>query len=151
MGLFGDIKGKRGTQGGVYFEPGLYLVEVNRVKLGKTRKGEDFFVVETKLLESDNENRPEGSSCSWMVMFKHDAALGNIADFCRAGLYACAVQNEADPGVKHFEEIEIEDDDAEEICSEENPLAGTVLKVEAVNVKTRAGKDFTKVTWAPPK
>lgn len=149
MGLFAYIKGQRSTQGGVYFEPGIYKAQINRVKLGKTRKEEDFFVVETELIESNNPDRPEGSTCSWMVMFKHDAALGNIADFCRAGLFAYAVQNDADPGVPSYEKVEVDDASAEQICGEENPLAGVILTVEAVNVKTKAGRDFTRVSWRP--
>lgn len=150
MGLFANIKNQRGTQGGVYFTPGLYVAKINRVKLGETRKKEDFFVVECEIVESDSDERKPGSTVSWMVMFKHDAALGNIADFIRAGLWAYAVQNEQEPAAEDFNDIEIDEESADEVTSEDNPFAGLLMKVEATNIKTRAGKDFTVVKWTPP-
>jgi len=149
MGLFDNIKGQRGTRGDSYFVPGVYEVEINRVKTGKTRKGDDYYVVETNILHSNNSDLPEGASASWMVLFRHESALGNIADFCRAAAYSLAKQNGADPGVKTYQDIEIDSNSAEQSAGEDNPFAGVRLKAEAYNIKTRAGGDFTKLSWTP--
>lgn len=151
MGLFSKIKGKRGSQGGVYFKQGLYQVKVNRVKVGKTRHGDEYFAVETEIITSTNPNREPGSNCTWMAMFKHDAALGNIADFARAGLWAFAVQNGADPGFETHAEVEIDEEGVEELCAEDNPIAGVILDIEAVDITTSKGNPFTLVKFSPPK
>jgi hypothetical protein len=152
MGLFKDIKGARGTKGGLYFVPGNYLVLINRCKLGETRKGIDFFVAETKVVWSDVEERKPGSEPSYMVTMDKDPALGNVADFMRAGLACKAVQQlgATIEDIGEIDEIELSEEEAEEIVGEANPLAGVVMALNAFNKPTAAGKDFTRVKWAIP-
>jgi len=150
MGLLSNIKNARGTRGGIYFKPGLYDVTISRVRTGKTRAGDDFFVVEANVDTSTCEEIPAGASCSWMGLLKHDSTLGNIADFCRAGLFEYAKQNGKDPGVKSFDDIELDEATVENaIAGDDNILAGIKMKVEAYSIQTKAGKDFTKVAFLP--
>jgi hypothetical protein len=68
-------------------------------------------------------------------MLDNDAALGNIKHFLSVA---------AGKDIKDVTEA-----DGEESVSEENPFGGLSIRVMAVNIKTRANKDFTKVTFMP--
>jgi len=136
MGIFDKINEADYFEGGKYFTPGLYKVAVLRVKQGKTRKGRPFFVVETKIQESSNlKEHPIDTDASWMVMLDQDAALGNVKHFISVA---------SDTPINQVQAA-----DAEDACSESNPLAGIELRAMAVNIKTRADKDFTKMKWMP--
>lgn len=136
MSVFAKVNEARATEGGRYFEPGNYVVLINRIKHGETRKGVDFFVVETKVLESDCAAIPAGSECSWMVTLDKDAALGNIKSFAMAAT-GCADNEVDEAGIL-------------ELVSDRQPLAGQVMRVEAFNKPTRDGKPFTRVKWLAP-
>jgi hypothetical protein len=133
MGLFSKIKEASVNQGGVYVLPGKYRVRVESCKIGETRKGEAFFVTDLKILESDNEERPVDSHMSYMVMSSWDSFESNVKAFIM--------------GVMGCEEEEVDEDMAENAIGEEQPLAGEIVKIEATNVKTKSGGDFTKCRW----
>jgi len=136
MGIFDNIGNAQYFEGGKYVSPGLYLAEVVKVKQAATRQKRPFFVVEMKVKESSNlKEHPIGTDMSWMVMLDQDAALGNIKHFI-------SVASETPIN-------EVQAADAEDACSEGNPLAGVTVRVMAVNIKTRAQKDFTKVRFLP--
>ena len=131
MGVFDGIGGAQYFEGGKYVAPGLYKAQIQKVKYAKTRNGRPFFVVEMKVLESSNlTDHPLGTDFSWMAMMDQDAALGNVKHFLSVA---------SDTPIN-----EIQASDAEDAVGEDNPLAGTEIRVMAVNIKTKAGKDFTK-------
>ena len=136
MGRFGGIKDAKVSLGGVYFLPGNYLVRVDSVKTGSTRKNDNFFVVETTILESDNPERKKGSSVSWMTLESFDSYLGHIKHFVSVA--------------QQCEEDEVDEAGVEMVVSDENPCRDIVLVVKANNVPTRAGGVFTKVQFAWP-
>lgn len=136
MGRFNGISSAKFNEGGIYFLKGNYLIRVDKVKVGTTRMGIEFFVVECTILESDNPERKPKSSVSWLCMSDKDLYLANINHFCSI---ACDIPSE-----------EVDEAGVELVVSEENPLAGTILRVQATDIKTRAGKDFTKVVWKQP-
>jgi len=136
MGIFDGIGNAQYFEGGKYVTPGLYKAEIQKVKQAKTRNGRPFFVVEMKVLESSNlKEHPIGTDFSWMVMLDQDAALGNIKHFISVA---------SDTPIN-----EIQASDAEDAVSEANPLGGIEIRLTAVNIKTRAQKDFTKVRFLP--
>ena len=139
MGIFDGIEQAEFFEGGKYVAPGLYLAEIIKVKQALTRKKRPFYVVEMRVLESSNlTEHPIGTSFSWMSMLDQDAALGNIKHF---------VSVASETPIK-----EVKVADAEDSCSEENPLAGVKVRVSAVNIKTKKSgykDDFTKVTFMP--
>jgi hypothetical protein len=136
MGRFGGIKDAKMSLGGVYFLPGNYLVRVDAVKTGETRKKDEFFVVECTVLFSDNPERKKGSSVSWMTLNSFDSYLGHIKHFI-------SVAQELEPD-------EVDEAGVEMVVSDDNPCMGIILRVQAVNVLTRAKTDFTKVTFRWP-
>jgi hypothetical protein len=133
--MFAGIEGARTSEGGVYFRPGAYEARVIAVKALKDRKGIGTFVVETELLASSNDKLPVGTMCSWVVKLDKEPALGNIKAFIAAAM-KCAAKDVTAQAV-------------EMVISEGNPLRDVVLKVSAQDIKTKAGNDFTKVTWLP--
>jgi hypothetical protein len=142
MGLFDGIGDAQVGQGGVYFLPGSYLVEVVRCFTLKSRKREDLFIAECYIHESDNPDRKPGSKASWVVNFKQDAALGNIKGFIAACLGVSPSNTKAVDETVDIEACELAVDG-------ENPLAGTMLRLWAVNKITKSGNDFTLHNWEP--
>lgn len=139
--------------------PGNYVVEIQRCKTGKTRKDVPFFVAECMVLECDElakaNDRNVGNEMSYMITMDKDPALGNVADFMRMGLWIKALEQDAlnqlptshGDKPRNAGEIDIDNDLAEMICGEENPLAGLRMGLHAFNKMTLAGRDFTRTKW----
>lgn len=142
MGLFTGIEDAKISAGGVYFVEGLYIVEIVKVSTIRSRKNEDLFIVETEIQSSSAPERKVGTTCSWVVNLKQDAALGNIKAFIAAA-------NGIDPADTEQVKQEITEEVVEFACSDDNPLAGTKLNLECVAIKTKAQKDFTLHKWTP--
>ena len=142
MGLFSGIESAKVGAGGVYFLAGLYKVRIVKVTTINSRKKDDLFIVEAKILESDNKDRKVGSSCSWVVNLKQDAALGNIKGFVAAA-------NGIDPTDEDTVNKEVTEEAVEYVCSDDNPLKDVELNLECTAIKTRAGGDFTLHKWSP--
>lgn len=131
--MFSGIEEARISEGGVYFKPGVFRVEVEAVKGLKDRKGVGTFVVEGTLLESSEPSLPVGTAVSWVVKLDKEPALGNIKAFIAAAMGEDAKNVTA-------ESVDL-------VISAGNPLKGTKLRASAQNIKTKAGNDFTKITW----
>lgn len=152
MGFFAerkdlDVKSATPTQGGLYFQPGNYKVEIQRVKMVKSQtNGKDFFAVETEVVESDNEKLGAGMKPSWLVELPGaypETSMGNVKDFLLAGYtYLSQQAGEEAPSVS-----DIGDEEADAVIGEDNLFAGAVLNVTAFNKVTRKGNDFTRVRW----
>lgn len=139
-GKYGGLGDARANQGGLYMLPGVYEVKVLKVTDMESRKGDDLFIVELEIVESDNDARRPGMKPSWVVNLKQDAALGNIKGFIAAAMGM-------DPSDESVSSDEWEDA-VETAVSKENPLAGTMMHLECVNIKTREGGDFTLHRWS---
>lgn len=138
MGIFEGLDKAEYFEGGVYVGPGLHYAEIQKCKSDKTRGGRPFFVVEMKVLESSTPDKfPVGTNFSWMVMLdkNKESALGNIKHFISVA--------------GSLPEKEVTEKDADEAVAEANPLMGVKLRLSAVNQKTKAGGDFTKVKFMP--
>lgn len=137
MGLFSKIGAAKSNSGGIYFLPGTYELECVACKTGETREGnKPFFVAEFTILSSSNPERPVGTSMSFMVMLDKylETALGNVKG-CLAALF-------------NVPEAEVDEAGVEAAIGPANPAKGAKVKATASNIKTRAGKDFTKVNFA---
>jgi hypothetical protein len=138
MGIFDKVSEKAVKEAqyferGNYVKPGTYQVEVMKVKEGTMRapKNTGFFVAEMKVMESsDTKAHPIGSTMTWMSTADKDAFLGNVKHFVGA-----AAQIPQD---------DVSLDDLKMSVSEANPLGGVILQVDAITIKTKAEKDFTK-------
>lgn len=158
-GFFKGVEESKVGLGGIYFLanrgpghtdkepnwlPALYTVEIVKLITMTSRKKDDLFILEAKILESDCAERKPGMTASWVVNLKQDAALGNIKGFIAAA-------NGIDPG----DESAVNEAVTEEVCelavSEDQPLAGEKVRLECVMIKTREGKPFTLHRWSPYK
>lgn len=133
MALFEKIKDARPNDFGRYIGPGKWKLEILACKEIKPRSGGEAFTAELKVLETDNPDFKLGEQISWQAHSKHDSAPSNIRHFLASAT-----------GVA-FDDVDGAGYQA--VVSAENPLAGTVIYAMARNIKTRAGGDFTKVSW----
>jgi hypothetical protein len=132
--VFDQVAGASPTEGGIYPKPGIYpLVFIDAVKMIRTRKGEDMFVAELCILNSEVAERPAGSRMSWCANFKHDAAASNVKLFLAAAM-GMPVDSVDAAGMQFA-------------CSDQNPLYGRLLRIEASNIETRSGNPFTVCKW----
>lgn len=119
-----------------YPEAGLYpLLFVDVLKMIRSRKGDDVFIAELDILESNVASRPKGTRMGWAVNFRHDAAPGNVKSFLAAAF-----------------NVDVEDIDKEgvkEALSDSNPAHGRLVRLEATDIKTKAGNPFTRCNWSP--
>ncbi len=152
MGIFdgsNKVKTAKGTEGGIYFLPGTYLVEIVRCKEGLNQHQKKFFVAECKILESDNPERKVGTPCSFMVTFDKfpDLSMGNVADFLRAALSSKLAAMGIDVP---FEKVTLDDNIGNDCVGEKNELVGVKLRTFAFNKPTKEGTDFTRHKWYLP-
>jgi hypothetical protein len=151
MGRFSGLSQVQVFGGGQYFEPGLYKVEVEAVKLRESHKdGSELFIIEAKILESSREDRPAGSTCSQIIKIgngvQRQTALRDVKQF----LAACL--DIEDPNSYVPEDGESPDqfweNAAELAVSNDQPLKGSTLSLEAYHIQTKAGHPFTKHAWS---
>jgi hypothetical protein len=149
MGIFKRIHEVARTQGGQFFLPGNYVVQVLRVKHQESRvsAAKSWFIVETRILESDNPDVKVNSEPSWMVALPGDwpdLALGNVKDFILAG-YEGLARFHGETGWP--EEDEINEEHVEAVAGREQLFAGLRLTAKAFNKRTRKDAEFTRVKW----
>jgi hypothetical protein len=160
MGLFAGIDEATPTKGGVYFQPGKYIVEIAAVKTIKSQreKNKDFFVIETEVIASDHTAQANGlkagSKPSQAIDMGNIMAIPNVKGFVAAvsGVHPdatdlntqiVAVWQGLTGAVLNVKQI------TERIIAGDNPCGGVRLFAEAVEIKTRGGEPFTKINWAP--
>jgi len=159
MGRFAGLGSIRTNQGGVYFLPGNYVVDLVEVKSILSRKKKDCFIIGAKIVESDTAERKPGTVCSQVVTINPEyleTCLANIKQFAGAVLgiedpdeYLAEV-NPSIPGDTPEEATDRFWDDAlESLVSDEQPAAGLRMCLNCVNIKTKNGGDFTKHYWSP--
>lgn len=130
-----------------WFEPGLYDVEIQQCNGVEGRKGGLFFVVEAKVLKIYETSEPKkmrkGSVYSQIINFDKDMGPINVKRFILAaeGLDP----NEADNS------DEVGEEEVEYAVHEDQPFAGTRLRLQCDLITTKAGNPFTKYTWMSAK
>ncbi len=143
MGLFAGIDDAVVGSGGVYFQPGIYVVELLKVFAMRGRNKEDFFIAECRVVESDNEKHPVGHKASWVVKLSQDMAMPNIKGFI-------AAVNGIDPHDDETVNEEVDEAAVECAVSDDNPLAGVHVGLQTTIIQTKKEKkDFTKHEWYP--
>lgn len=139
MSFRNQLKNTAARRQSEYVTPGQYLFEILDFKEGQNRKGREFVVVEMKVLDSDDTSRhPAGSERSYLTMTDTDTAASNIRGFLTRAL------NVSDEGLTN-EMIDAAFEPNEE--SGKSLLAGLKIGVNARNIVTRKGNDFTVVDF----
>lgn len=145
-----DVNDASGTKGGLYISPGNFIFQVQRCKMIETRDKHDAFVGELLTIESDSEKLVAGDRPSYfMDMDKFpELAMGNVADFIRAGLASLAAQH--DEECPDMEDIELDAATGKAVTGSDNILAGVYLQCYAFNKPTKTGNNFTRTIWSVP-
>ena len=137
MNPFAGLNDVSENQGGLYFDPGEYLVEVLGIKLidSQQHRGDQLYIVECGVLEGTTRDGTavRGGTRSWIVNMRWPSALSSIRHFLASAL-GC-------------EFADVTDEVAAGSIAADQPLTGTRLRVEAYHVTTRAGGTFTKMKW----
>jgi len=157
MGLFSGVGQAKVTQGGIYFEPGNYLVEIQRVCAIRSQKDrKDYFIVEAKILESDCPTRKPGTVASQAIDISNVMGPVNIKAFLAAAMGIDPADQDAVEealGVELDARGKVAKDKGEEAAeyatSEENPLEGLKLRLNCAEIRTQKGNPFTKHNWRP--
>ena len=140
MGVFSKVTTASVNGGGIYFLAGSYKVSIAAVKSIVSRQGDNLFVIECDIVESDVSERRPNTKCSQVInLSKHESAPGNIKAFM-----AAALDESAD---------NITENECERAVSDQNPLEGTIMRLVCATTKTKRGTDFTLHQWshiAPP-
>jgi hypothetical protein len=124
-----------------YFEPGVYpFLYLDVIKMVTSRKGDQLFIAEFDIVDSDVPSRPKGSRAAWIANFRHEPTPGNVRGFM------AALNN---VGVE-----EITADALRFACSDKNPCHGNLIRLEAVLLTTdkdgnARAKPFTRHDWRP--
>lgn len=127
-----------------YFEPGKYLVSIDRVHLYERQLGGGkLFIVETTVEESDNPKIKTGEQRNWVQSFALPSALPRIKTFIGSAM-----------GLSPNRQLkEINAKVSAEVCNgavgDENPLQGKKLRLTCIAKTTRAGKEFVQHAWQP--
>jgi hypothetical protein len=144
MGVFGKIGEAKYSEGGVYLKPGVFRLEIQKVKFQKTRKGQEAFLVEFLVLDSTNPEHPKGSAVTWMVTMDKEPAMGNVKQFIATAFHDKLIELKI-PVEGHMDAID--EATAELVISDQQPLTGKVVRASANNITTKAGRPFTKVKF----
>lgn len=169
MGRFTGLSGIKTNAGSLYFlYPGNYVVDLEEVKFFNNRKGIDTFIVEAKVIASDNPDRLPGMICSQVISFKNpdaiQACLGDIKQFVGAALgivdpnsYVAEIDPTGyQPGTQVADTPEAATDRfweeaTEAFIAKEQPGRGARLHLNCYKIMVGKDKDqpFTKHRWAP--
>lgn len=150
MGMFDGVEKAKASFDSNYVRRGHYYALINRVKADQTRNGDKFVAIEMTILHTfgDGDGKelqgPEvdladkwhapGEDTSQLLMAKQDTFLGNFKAFIA--------------NVMGVSDTEIDSKTCEEATDPNNqPMAGKVIELNNRVIKTRAGKDFTKVNY----
>lgn len=134
---FDNIEAAKATEGGNWVRPGRYQAELGAVKMVTNRSKAELMAIESKIVAVlDNAGGAGHRVNEEIVHFLKvslDSFLGNAKQFISAAL-TC---HPDDVGASQ----------ADTVVSDEQPLAGIIVEFTAVNIKTKAGGDFTKVMY----
>ena len=140
MSIFGGIGGIKATeQKGVYLPEGRHLVTIERCKLTESTVGnKTFFVVESTVMESTNDDLQAGTRASWVVKLGGDYPQMALADIKK---FAIAVTG--------ADENEVDEEFMQELVDGPGDLAaGRKVMCEVEEVQTKKGGVFSKHFWS---
>ena len=126
-------------QGSRYFEPGLYLVQIDNCKFFANRHGRPRAAVDCTVVASNNSLFPETSQVTWVVSLDTDSGPNTVKTFI-ASLF------------KQTDSKSITAADVNKIFVKDGSMnvssaSGMHALVNVYTIKTTAGNDFSKHEW----
>lgn len=117
-----------------YFEPGNYTVAIEQVFLHEKRLGGGkLFIVETKVIDSDNPHIKPGEQRNWVQSLALPYALPRIKAFIGAAL----------GDINKTINTEL----CEFIVGVKNPLAHNIVILKCLSKTSKSGKNFISHIW----
>ena len=147
MGVFGNysVSKAKVSGGGVYLEPGDYVLEVEATKGIQTRGKGPMFVADFIVRESNNDKFPAGSRVNHTILMDKDYGPGNAKEILAAlsGLDAASSSDAA--------AVNAEDWDAVlENCVVKPLFNGKLVKARAVTKeKAKSSGTYTRTFFTP--
>lgn len=136
-GMFSGIGNAKALLESEYIKPGTYWLRIDRNKIDKNRKGLVFAAIEMTVVrvldDLNGTGHRIGNSVTHLVMQANDYFLSEIKSFIG--------------NVMGIQPEQISEDHANLVFGPDQPLAGTVVEMQARNVVTQAGKDFTRIVY----
>lgn len=124
-----------------YLEEGSYVLEVESCRILDSRDKRTYYLVELKVIESDNDSRPADMMVTWMTDLDKDMGPVNVKRFI-------AAVNGIDPNSPQAKS-EITEEICEFSISDDQPLKGMQVFCEVVKVETRQKTEFSEHRWRP--
>lgn len=158
MGLWDKIGEHKGNRNDPYLTdvPGTYLLKVVKLQQVQNHKKKDVFIATFLILEADLDGDAEslthkpGKRVSWGICPDNseypDSAKGNIADFMRYCLSARA-DMEGEERPMDALDFPLDEETAEGMVGEDNPMMGTVLIGMVTTITKKDGSPYNKVGW----
>ena len=139
MSIWNDFASVQESNDRDYVRPGLYRFEVVSMNTVESKNpntpGRVYFAVTFKTVTSNQDHTAKGSTRSWVVnMANGSMALANIKQF------VCALTDAA--------ASEVDSATMEKLCGDDQPAAGLLVDVEAVEKPTRSGGMFTRLRFS---
>jgi len=160
--LFGAVGEAKVTKSGNWFKEGSFKVKLLAVKAILSQEDQSpLFIVETKVLESSNDEIKIGSERSQVIDLTNVMGKPNMKSFIAAVSGVDPVAEDAAAKVCQFWSKKLGMDltfaQICDICVDEktNPLEGTIMDLECVMIRTKPkqgrpeGGEFTKHNWQP--
>lgn len=144
MGIFAKSVRDRQSGGGNWWKAGRYRGRVTKVEFKDGHKGQSY-IIECEVLSSSNPEIKVGETRSQVIKMDKESASGNIGSFMCVCMAILTGENLDNPDKCEFEESDIEAS-----FGVDQPLVGVELEIEAIDIKTRAGGDFTKIAYHVP-
>ena len=129
-----------------FFEPnGRYKVKIEEVKYIVSRKKDELVVISAEIIESTTK-LSTGTVAVQFINMDSDMGPGNFKAFVCAALGQDTKDNTLEES--DYNEAAGLTANGEEESTEPHPLAGIVMNLETVLIKTKAGTDFTVHNWS---
>lgn len=147
-GLFSgtDLNAAKVIGGGVYILAGDYTMEIEGLKVIRTRGKGPMFVADFKILESTCPERPAGSRCNHTVLIEKDWGPTNLKEFLVAASGLDSYSSKDGPLVDKENWNAI----LERSLSDEAPYVGLKIKCTATTQdKKKSEGQFTRVRFYP--
>ena len=159
MGYYSKIKNTEVSKSGSYFAEGNFHVEIMRIKEQESSTDSRcFFIIETKVLESDNEAIRPGAEKSQVIDLTQVMGLPNVKQFIASvsGIDTGEFDNEEiNDQVEAYWSKQLDtkvefEDICEMVASSDNPLEGVRIDLVCSTIITKGkGQPFTKHVWQP--
>lgn len=141
--LFSKLGNVKIQEGGVYFKPGFYLVEIQETKIIETRKKVDAIIIGCKILgvKDDNEdcNQP-GTTASQVLMLGGEAADSSLSNWKGFLAKAAGIDDPEEHNDAEWESVAV-------AAVEDNVFARTVMVLNCFEITTKKGHPFTRHDW----